>query len=52
MRRHLGCFMIKKDADDLLRDVPVDQAAGERMPPLVRGQMDRLPVLVPDVAGG
>src|ERR1035441_1936746 len=44
--------MIKKDANDLLRDVPADQTAGERMPPLVRGEMDRLPVLIPDVAGG
>ena len=44
--------MIKKDANDLLRDVPADQTAGERMPPLVRGQTDRLPVLIPDVAGG
>jgi hypothetical protein len=42
--------MVEQDADDLLRDVPVDQSGGERVPPLVRCQMHGITVLVTDVA--
>src|SRR5947208_11955255 len=42
--------MVQDPADDLLRHVPVDHLGAERVPPLVRGQVDGLAVLVADVA--
>ena len=48
--RHLTRGMIKKDLDDLLRDVTVDQAGREGMTPLVGCQMNGPAVLVADVA--
>jgi hypothetical protein len=42
--------VIEQDTDDFLRDVTVDQPAGEGMPPLVRGEVDRPVVFVADIA--
>ena len=42
--------MIKYFLHDMLRDVPVNQDRSQSVPPLVRGQVDGLPVLVADVA--
>ena len=44
--------MVEQDPDDFLGDVPVDQPAGEGVPPLVRGQVDGVAVFVVDFAGG
>ena len=44
-------IMVEQDPDDLLRDVFVDQPAGERVTPLVGGQVNRVAVLAADVAG-
>jgi hypothetical protein len=52
MRSHGRGVMIEDLADDFLRDVPVDQAGSQRVPPLMRGQVDRVAVLVADVAAG
>lgn len=49
MGRHLVRVVVEEDTDDPLRDVAVHQPGGERVPPLVRGQVNRQPVLVPDV---
>nr|WP_236056923.1 hypothetical protein [Mycobacterium sp. SM1] len=43
--------MVKQDSDHLLRDVTVDQSAGEGMPPLMRCEAYRSTVFVADVAG-
>ena len=48
--RHPMGVVVQDPADDLLRHVPVDQLGAERVPPLVRGQVDGLAVLVADVA--
>ena len=50
VRGHLGRLVVEQDADDLLRDVAVDQPAGEGVPPLVRCQVHGFAVLVADVA--
>src|SRR6266566_7347995 len=42
--------MVEDLLDHVLRDVPVDQAGSERVPPLVRSDLDRATVLVADVA--
>ena len=42
--------MVEDAAHDFLRDVPVDQPGAEGVAPLVRGEVDRLAVLVADVA--
>ena len=44
--------MTEDAADDLLRDVTVDQPGAEGVAPLVRGQLDRAAVRVADVAAG
>ena len=49
---HLGGLVVEENADDFLGDVLVDESTGECVAPLVRGQLDRLPVLVAHVAGG
>ena len=43
--------VVEQDPDHFLRDVPVDQAAGEGVTPLMGCQMHRTSVLVVDVAG-
>jgi hypothetical protein len=50
VRGHLRRLVIEQDPDDLLRDIAVEQATGGRMAPLVRGQVNRLPVLVANLA--
>ena len=42
--------MVEDFLDDVLGDVTVDEHGAERVPPLVRGQVHGLPVLVADVA--
>src|SRR5487761_1688280 len=42
--------MIKYFLHDMLRDIAVDQDRSQSVTPLMGGQMDRLPVLVADVA--
>jgi len=44
--------MVEQHPNDLLRDVPVDQPAGEGVPPLVRGRPGGVAVFVADVAVG
>src|SRR5581483_6774756 len=52
VRGHLAGLVIKKYLHDLLRDVPVDQPAGEGVPPLMGCQVGGFTVLVTDVAVG
>ena len=52
MSGHGGRVMIKYLLHDMLRNVPVDQDRPQRVAPLMRGQVHRLPVLVADVAVG
>jgi hypothetical protein len=49
VRGDLGRLVIEREPDDLLGDVTVDQTTGERVTPLVRGQMNRLAVFVVDL---
>ena len=51
VRGHLGGGVVEQDPDDFLRDVAVDEPAGEGVPPLVGCQVHRAAVLVADVAG-
>ena len=48
--RHLRRVVIEDAADNFLGHVPVDQPSAQGVAPLVRGEVDRLPVVVADVA--
>jgi len=50
MGHHLVRVVIEELADDLLRDIEVDQGRAEEMPPLMRCEMDGLATFVTDVA--
>ena len=50
MGHHLVRVVIEKLADDLLRDIEVDQGRAQRVPPLMRCEMDGLATFVTNVA--
>jgi len=45
-------IMVEDFLHHVLRNVPVDQGGSQRVPPLVRGDMDRVAAFVADVAAG
>ena len=52
VRSHGMGVVIEQATHNLLRDIPVDHSGPERVAPLVRRELDRVPVLVTDLAGG
>lgn len=51
VRSHLVRGVIEQAAHGFLRNLIVDQAGAEGMPPLMRGHVDRLAEFITDVAG-